>query len=279
MATLRCDKCGKPLNAEDKSRPPIMGILIVVIVLLVLSSATGAFVLTQRRGVTQVNSTATTQAQLKTTIQANNTLTAQVQANVPLTASATVLQNIYIQATNGTPVLSDPLSHQDSYNWDESANCTFVGGTYHASWLQANNFITCSPKAQLNNFGDFAFQVQMTIIHGDYEGMYFRANSTGTDYYTFTIHQSGQYSLDVYKSNNYLKSVSNGSSSVFKSGLNQSNLITVVARGGNFYLYINGQFVARGSDTSNSAGSIGLLAGDDTHPTEVAFSDLKVWSI
>src|SRR6266702_5730962 len=132
MATLRCDKCGKPLNAEDKSRPPIMGILIVVIVLLVLSSATGAFVLTQRRGVTQVNSTATTQAQLKTTIQANNTLTAQVQANVPLTASATVLQNIYIQATNGTPVLSDPLSHQDSYNWDESANCTFVGGTYHA---------------------------------------------------------------------------------------------------------------------------------------------------
>jgi hypothetical protein len=42
---------------------------------------------------------------------------------------------------------------------------------------------------------------------------------------------------------------------------------------------MNGQFVARGSDTTNAAGYLGLLAGDDTHPTEVAFSNLKVWSI
>ena len=210
----------------------------IVIVLLVLSSATGAFVLLQRRGVPQVIGTATTQAQPKTTTQANSTPTTQVQATASLTVTATALQNIYLQATSGTPVLSDPLSHQDRYNWDESANCTFVGGTYHASWLQPDNSITCSPNALLNNFGDFAFQVHMTIIRGDYGGMYLRANGTGADYYSLTIHRSGQYSLDVYQNNNDLKSVSNGSSSVFKTGPNQSNLIEVVARGDNFYLYM-----------------------------------------
>lgn len=282
-----------PSPPPGKARP-IIGILIGVIVLLVLSGAIGAFVLTQRLGVTKANSTATAQAQLNATTiaqvqtntavklnattQTNSTATAQAQANAPVTATATALQNIYIQATGGTPVLSDPLRHQDSNNWDESANCAFVGGTYHASSSLTDNFFTCTPNAHLSNFGDFAFQVQMTIIHGDYGGMFFRANSTGTDYYTFTVDQSGQYSFDVYKNNNHLKTVSNGPSSAFKTGLNQSNLIIVVARGSNFYLYMNGQFVALWSDTSYSAGQIGLLAGDGTRPTEVAFSNLKVWS-
>ncbi len=188
-------------------------------------------------------------------------------------------QQLYFQVTSGNPALSDPLSHQDSYNWDESASCTFVGGTYHVSWSQPDNFFTCTPNTQLNIFDDFAIQVQMTIIDGDYGGLIFRVNSTGTDYYSFNIYQSGQYSLDVYQNNHDVKSVSVGTSSAFKTGLNQSNLVTVIAVGNNFYLYMNGQFVAHGSDSNYSAGSISLLAGEDTHPTEVAFSNLKVWSI
>jgi len=207
------------------------------------------------------------------------TATAIAQAHAPGTATATALQNIYIQATSGTPVLDDPLSHQDSHNWDESANCAFAGGMYHASSSMTDNFYTCTPNAQLGDFGDFAFQVQMEIIRGDYGGMFFRANSSGTDYYTLTVYQSGRYSFDVYMNNNYLKTVSNASSPAFKTGLNQANLITVIARGSNFYLYMNGQFVTRVSDTSYSAGQIGLLAGDYTHPTEVAFSNLKIWSL
>src|SRR5215471_9198000 len=45
------------------------------------------------------------------------TATAIAQAHVPGTATATALQSIYNQATSGTPVLDDPLSHQDSHNW------------------------------------------------------------------------------------------------------------------------------------------------------------------
>src|SRR6266567_6951842 len=207
------------------------------------------------------------------------TATAIAHAHAPGTATATALQNIYMQATSGTPVLDDPLSHQDSHNWDQSANCAFVGGTYHASSSETDNFFTCAPNAQPSDFGDFAFQVQMAIIRGDYGGMYFRANSSGMDYYTFTVYQSGRYTFDVYQNNSYLKTVSDAASPAFKTGLNQANLITIVARGSNFYVYMNGQFVTHVSDTSYSGGQTGLLAGDYTHPTEVAFSNLKIWSL
>jgi len=211
--------------------------------------------------------------------QATTIATATAHAPGTATATATALQNIYTQATSGTPVLDDPLSHQDSHNWDVSANCAFAGGMYHAISSQTDNFFSCTPNAQLGDFGDFAFQVQMEIMRGDYGGIFFRANGTGTDYYTLSVYQSGRYVFDVYKNNNYLKTVSDASSPTFKTGLNQANLITIVARGSNFYLYMNGQFVTRVSDSSYSAGQIGLLAGDYTHPTEVAFSNLKVWSL
>ena len=213
------------------------------------------------------------------TAGAQATATAVAQAHVPGTATAVALQNIYTQATGGAPALDDPLSQQDSHNWDISATCAFAGGTYHASSSKTDNFFTCSSNAQPSDFGDFTFQVQMAIIRGDYGGMFFRANSTGTDYYTFTVDQSGHYSFDVYQNNSYLKTASSASSPAFKTGLNQANLITVVARGSIFYVYANGQFVTQVSDTSYNAGQIGLLAGDNTHSTEVAFSNLKVWSL
>jgi len=193
------------------------------------------------------------------------------------TPTMTAEQNIYNQATSGTLVLSDPLNQQDSNSWDESTTCAFVTGAYHASDEQADDFSVCTPNKQSDIVGDFAFQVQMTILRGDYGGISFRTNSTGTDYYAFTVDQAGQYSLVVYKDDNVIKTVSNGDSLAFKTDLNQPNLITVIARGSDFYLYINKQFIARGSDTSYRAGQIGLLAGSITHPTEVAFSDLNVW--
>src|SRR5215472_2088290 len=46
--------------------------------------------------------------------QATPTTISQAHAPGTATATATALQNIYTQATSGTPVLDDPLSHQDS---------------------------------------------------------------------------------------------------------------------------------------------------------------------
>lgn len=276
----------QPRSQPPRSLTPSIIIVLLILALLIIAGSgliNATRVIRPARISAQASATAQARtpgtAQAVATAQTQATATVIAQANASATATATALQNIYIQATGGTPVLSDLLSHQDSHNWDESANCAFVGGTYHASSSQTGNFFTCTANAQLSNYSDFTFQVQMAIFQGDYGGMFFRANSSGTDYYTLTVDQSGQYSLDVYKNNNYLKTVSNASSSAFKTGLNQSNLITVVARSSTFYLYMNGQFVARASDTNYNAGQIGLLAGDNTHPTEVAFSNLKVWQV
>ena len=227
----------------------------------------------------QANATATASAQAiaQGTANANATATAQINANV--TATTTALQNTYTQATSGTPAISDPLNRQDQYRWDVSPpNCVFTAGAYHVADITTNDFYTCTPNNQFPNFGNFALQVQMTILKGDYGGIFFRADSTGSNFYIFTIYPDSTYFFQVYKNNNLLKTISNAHSSVFKTSTNQANLITVIARGSSFSFYINGQFVTSANDSTFSSGQMGVLAGDDTHAAEVAFSNLKVWN-
>ncbi|HEV2581941.1 MAG TPA: hypothetical protein VGT44_13890 [Ktedonobacteraceae bacterium] len=65
----------------------------------------------------------------------------------------------------------------------------------------------------------------------------------------------------------------------FYTGLNQANLIGVVALGNTLDLYANGQRFASQTDSSAVGGEIGVLATAYTQPTEVAFSDAKVWTL
>lgn len=209
--------------------------------------------------------------------QPHRTSTATTRSINPLTATATTLHAIYVQATIGTPTIADPLSQQNSDNWDEDPNCAFTGGTYHATAMQADTFFACNAVA--THFDNFAYQVQMTLIKGDYGGIIFRSDSAAANTYIFTIDQSGSYSFTVYQNDNELQVLSNGVSTAFRSGLNQPNVITVVAQGSTFYLYANGLFVTSASDSTYRAGEIGVLAGENAHSTEVAFQDVKVWRL
>jgi len=65
----------------------------------------------------------------------------------------------------------------------------------------------------------------------------------------------------------------------FKTGLTQANLIAVVANGGTLSFYVNKQFVTSVSDSSYTSGEVGVLAQDETQPTEVAYSDAQVWKL
>jgi len=232
---------------------------------------------TQATATAQVNVIST--AQVSATGQANATLTAAAQTNIQATATSSALQTSYSQATGGSPALNDPLNQQDSNNWDQSANCAFAGGAYHAIIPQQNTFVSCSPNTASATFSNFAFQVQMTITKGDYGGMLFRSNSTGVNYYFLSIDQTGFYSLIVYKNDTQIKTLSSGTSSAFKTGLNQPNVITVVAQGSNLSLYINGFLATKTNDNSYTSGDIALIAGDVTHSTDVAFSNMKVWNL
>jgi hypothetical protein len=219
--------------------------------------------------------------------RANATATAQASATAAAPANAAALQAILSQATSGTPTLTDSLSTPSNNKWEQlsasnltqSGSCAYSGGAYESSMPTKGFFQPC--YAQAPTFSNFAYEVQMTIKQGDEGGLLFRADPTNSKFYLFRITQSGAYDLFVYIDNQgtHAKNLLSNSTSLFKQGLNQPNTITVVARGGSMYFYINGQYIDGVSNTTLSSGKIGVFSESNTNPTDVAFSKARVWQL
>jgi hypothetical protein len=273
-----------------------MTILLVGVALLMMSSGLGLIYYTTvaRPAQLRVQATATvgtfltTEAQGKATANVHAAATARAQANATATmqaqaqATATALQNIYIKATSGMPVLSSSLIYQDRYKWDNYSTtagdgCLFTGGALHVSVFSKGFYVPCFAHA--TNFSNFAYQVQVTIHEGDEGGILFRADDANSQFYFFRIGRDGFYNLYVSKDEKHNLSIAYDSSATIRTALNQPNLLTVIAQGNTFYLYINKQFVGTTSDNSYSSGEIGVFAGDNNNGTDVSFSNAQVWSL
>src|SRR2546423_4354468 len=235
-------------------------------------------------------STATSPSQARDTAQAgaiaqmNATATVQTQAVAQTKATATVLQHIFNQETSGNPVLNASLNQQDNNNWEvdskaDGGGCAFTNGAYHVSTLLTGFFSSCYDHSQI--FSNFVFQVQMTVLKGDRGGIIFRADPTNTKFYLFRVGQDGSYDLYLYvdTSGSNAQLLAQGSSSVIHTGLNHPNKIAVIANESNLSFYVNQQFLVSIKDTTYQSGSIGVFADAQTNPTEVAFSNAKVWTL
>ncbi|MGI9058847.1 MAG: DnaJ C-terminal domain-containing protein [Ktedonobacteraceae bacterium] len=286
---------------QQRKRSPLLIALIVVLLLLIIGGSgliyytsvyqpnqihaqATATAVSQVTGTAQANATAMAGATGTAVVQANATATAFAQGTAQANATATALQNIYTTATNGTPTLNDPLSQQDSSNWEVDTKnggggCAFTNGTFHANMPQAGFFASCF--AQASHYSNFAFQVQMNILKGDRGGIIFRADSTNFKFYLLRLGQDGTYTLFLYVDNNgsHARLLVQGNTSAMHTGQNQNNTVAVVARNANLYLYVNQQYVASVSDNTFGSGQIGLFADDQKNPTEVAFSNLKIWTL
>ncbi len=230
----------------------------------------------QVTGTAQAKATSTSQAIATSTAQANATATAIAGA----TATATALQNLYTTTTSGNPALNDPLTGNDANNWDENqavggGGCAFSGGAYHATMPQKGFYFACFSESA--TYTNFAYQVRLKIITGDDGGIVFRGNSVSYKFYRFYINQKGSYCIDLAQDINHVKSFFCNASSVINTGLNQTNLLTVIAQGSNIYMYINKQYVASLSDNTYSSGKIGVFVGDETNATDVAFNNAQLW--
>lgn len=232
----------------------------------------------------QAHMTATANAQATGTAiaEANATATANAQATAQAVATATAEANIYAQATNGAPVLVDPLSYPN--NWANEygvsgGGCNFTAGAYHITEPTKGYFLFC--PAQGSNYSNLTFQVNIDMISGDFAGIGIRANDAAGSAYYFTLYVDGSYDFSVWKNNNGddSRSLQSGNSPSIKSGHNNINLVTIIARNHTFYLYVNKHFIASAQDSSLSSGEIGLFAGDQTHSADVAFSNAKVWRL
>jgi hypothetical protein len=198
------------------------------------------------------------------------TRTAQAQATA-------AVENPYIHH-NGKLVLIDPLHiNSKSQNWDVNGNCAFIGATYHAIAPSPDFSDYCTANA--TNFSNFAFEVSMKIIKGDAGGVLFRVENTKPNrYYDFYVGQDGTYGLEVV---NGLKSsnLKQGASTAIRQGLNQENLVGVVAQGNTITLYVNHQSLGTVTNETYKHGQIGVYAVVYSHPTEVVFSNARLWTL
>ncbi len=262
-----------PPPSPQPRRPGNRVAVIVAVVLLVLILVGGGLFALLLRSKPGPGPTSTT----------NNTPVAPATPP-PGTAEAVVpptVQNSYGQ--NGTLAFSDPLSdNSQNHGWDvNSTNCAFTGGAYHVIAPDARYSDYC--LAETPKFGNFVFEVQMTIIKGDAGGVVFRVTSTSptNQNYEFDIGQDQSYILYLRTGNaaTDLKTLTKGSNPAIKAGLNQTNVIAVVAMGNAIKLYVNHQLITGVTDNTYSQGQIGMIADPNNNPTEIAFSNAKVWTL
>lgn len=218
-------------------------------------------------------------------IQAYN-MSATSTALAQKAATATVIaNNPYPSYFPGHGILSvyDPLYRQGT-EWSAQSNRDFGGECqnqedgYHVRQVK-NGYFICSGG---QDFGDFAIQVQMKIIQGDCGGIALRHNASMGSGYVFFLCQDQRYYLYKYTNFSYVGS-SRLSTSTYNTataaGLNQVNTLGVLAQSSTILLYINGQQIDSLQDSSYSHGLLALLSDDQQNPTEVIYTDAKVWKL
>lgn len=257
-----------PVPAPPQRRGKGIGIIIGVAALVLLIVGGSIFALLR-------SGSRTSPAKVTPTVNA----TATAHANATATA---VVENPYTHS--GTLTLADPLSdNSKGQGWDVNSNCAFIDGAYHA--IAPNPRFSDYCIARSTNFSDFVFEVQLKIIKGDEGGIDFRVTSTTypTDqYYDFYIGQDRSYEFDKIISNNSSKILASGTSSAIEQGLDQTNLVAVVAQGSLIKLYVNHQLITSATDRTYTHGQIGIEAdtfATNGHPTEVAYSNARVWTL
>jgi hypothetical protein len=267
---------------QKRGGPSIaMIVLLVVLALLVGTGSVIAYIALAHRPAQQTQTT----TPIPTTAATLTTTSAQT---VP-TITTSDPQQLYTQATSGTPALTDPLNSSNPNGWEAVpgyGNYTFSGNAMHISATQVISKETAAIcVARSTNFGNFAYQVSTTISQGNITGVVFRVDSLqALGLYLFAISSdrvyllgSGQYGAT---SKGSFKLLAGGSSQAIKTGVNQANLLTVIARGSTIYLYANQQYLASVNDSTSSIGWIGVF-GENTlgGPVDVAFSAIQVWQL
>jgi hypothetical protein len=222
-----------------------------------------------------------------TTQATHATATAQAIATANTIAQVNASATVVAQNPDPYPpynwklALLDPLiDNSKGYDWtqnnDNGSACMFTGGAFHVTAPVSPLYHGCA--AQNTDFSNFDYEVQMSINAGDCGAIFFRGNLATYHYYYFRICQDGSYDFLFYNSSGQAtRTFANGNSPAINAGLGQSNTIGAVANNNLLAVYVNHQLITSITDNNYSAGQIGVFADNDTHSTEVTFSDAKVW--
>src|SRR5207244_2852918 len=182
---------------------------------------------------------------------------------------------VYQAATSGPLLYNSSLVEQDAASWKATAfsvggSCSIAGSGYQANMSQRNYFAPC--MAQALSYKNFTMQVEMTITSGsvnDGGGIIFR--DTGQGNYRFRVNLDGSWSLAPLNIG--------GTSPVIKHGLNQTNVLTIVAQGSDLYLFVNQKYLTHVIYSSFDEGQLGFMAVDWNSNTTVVFKNINIWQL
>lgn len=253
----------KPESTHHQSRTRGVGIWLCLLAALVLVSSIGGSIILSHV------STAP-----QTMLPGAQTATAQVATATTRRANP----NPYPPYT-GALVFSDPMT-SDRFNWTagstNDAMCTFTDGAYQVMGKKSGFANPCLGSGILfSNYRNFAFEVHMSLIKGTGGGIRFRISSVGS--YNFEVYQDGHYSLTIDDSagDYHAKLLGASAPASIKMGLQQTNILAVVASGTEIDLYVNHLRIGSTHDSFSTQGSFGLLADQES---QVAFSAARLWT-
>lgn len=281
-----------PSPPQRRGTPIRLIVGVVILVLLLVSGGLLALLLRQGNATGTPQATATVSiapAQLAATTQAQASATAQAALTATAAANATATASVIAAHPNPDPpgggklAMLDPLSNNSlGYEWDvvnnSDGSCAFTAGVYQVGTPKTQFFQLCASSS--TTYSNFAFEAQMKILKGDCGGLIFRGDFNTGKLYLFEICQDGSYNLFIYRDFNGTSTLlANGTSAAIKPGLNHSNTLAVTAQGTTLAAYVNRQKVASVSDGSYSQGSIALVTDAYNNPTQLAFSNARLWTL
>jgi len=233
--------------------------------LLVIAGSIGIFSLVNANQLARsnMNVTATAQAHIRATLTAQAQSTATMHANVTTVAAEKNPYPPYM----GTLVPGDPLSGTGSdFLIPQQQECQRgQNGVYMVSSGQGGEFL-CSAH---DDYSNLVFQVEMSITQGGDSGIGVRYNTWG---YFFYINPNGSFTTSNLKGGMGIPGT--GTSSAIKTGLNQINLIAIVANGSEIDYYVNRHLVSVEKDSTVSHGALVLVSTG-----KATFRNAKVWTL
>jgi hypothetical protein len=189
---------------------------------------------------------------------------------------------LYRQITVQTPAIVDSLLNGPSSLWSVEerppGGCEFAADGLHVHIRELQHVFYCTSGRGI--FSNFAFQIDMRILAGDGGGILFRGDTQAGNYYVLNVSPSGVWRIFLRQKDQTAAELGEGTAvPSYRSGLQQKNTLTVIARGIQMYLYINQQFATTVQDSTYTAGELGVLANETTVQTTVVYSNARIWRL
>ena len=264
------------------SRRRVKPVLLISILVATLILASGGIVTGFILGTKNIPRGSGSTPPLTTASSSGSTVTSTASAQTSGTPST--VATLAASTSNSYSSQYRTLALNDSFaetvaTWDASSTCQFTNKAYNVTTVRG--FTLCKDNATSDSYNNFVYQAQMQFLTQDTCGGLLFRNQTSSllaDYYEFYICTDGTYHLGVV--GGLYNSLADGSS-LFNTGLEQANVIAVVAQKSQITIYINGKMVNQASDDHFSGGAIGLFSFNLTNHSstdEVAFNNVKVWT-